>query len=70
MERNRQKLMGRDKVSVTEQQTKGTVTTMIQIRRIHKTKQQDEDSNSQRPLHAPELRVSSSRPVPPNQKPA
>jgi len=40
MERNRQKQVGRDKSSLTEQQTKGTVTTiMIQIRRIHKTKQ-------------------------------
>jgi len=31
------RLVGRDKGSLTEQQTKGTVTTMIQIRRIHKT---------------------------------
>ena len=38
MERNRQKLVGRDKGSLTEQQTEGTVTTMIQIRRIHNTK--------------------------------
>jgi len=37
MERNRQKLVGRDKGSLTEQQTKGTVTTTIQIRGIHKT---------------------------------
>ena len=29
--------MGRDKGSLTEQQTKGTGTTMIQIRRIHNT---------------------------------
>jgi len=35
MERNRQKLVGRDKGSLTEQQTKGRVTTTIQIRRIH-----------------------------------
>jgi len=39
MERNRQKLVGRDKGSLTEQQTKGTGTTTIQKRRIHKTKQ-------------------------------
>jgi len=32
MERNRQKLVGRDKGSLTEQQTKGTVTTTIQVR--------------------------------------
>jgi len=37
MERNRQKLVGRDKGSLTEQQTKG-ITTTIWIRRIHKTK--------------------------------
>jgi len=37
MERNRQKLVGWDKGSLTEQQTKGTVTTTtIPIRRIHK----------------------------------
>ena len=39
MERKRQKLVGRDEDSLKEQQTKGTVTTTIQIRRIHKTKQ-------------------------------
>jgi len=38
MERNRQKLMGGDKDSLTEQQTKGTVKTTIQIRRTHNTK--------------------------------
>jgi len=37
MERKRQKLVGRDKGSLTEQQTKGTVTTTIQIRRKHNT---------------------------------
>jgi len=37
MERNRQKLVGPDKGSLTEQQTKGTGTTTIQIRRIHNT---------------------------------
>jgi len=37
MERNRQKPVGRDKGSLTEQQTKGTVTTTIQIRRKHNT---------------------------------
>jgi len=31
------KFLGRDKGSLTEQQTKGTVTTTILIRRIHKT---------------------------------
>jgi len=36
METNRQKLVGRDKGSLTEQQTKGTGTT-IQIRRKHDT---------------------------------
>jgi len=37
MERNRQKLVGWDKGSLTEQQTKGTVTTTIQMRRKHNT---------------------------------
>jgi len=34
---NRQKLVGRDKGSLTEQQTEGTGTTKIQIRRKHDT---------------------------------
>jgi len=37
MERNRQKLVGQDKGRLTEQQTKGTGTTTIQIRRKHNT---------------------------------
>jgi len=37
MERNRQKLVGRDKGSLTEQQTKGTGATTVQIRRKHNT---------------------------------
>jgi len=37
MERNRQKLVGQDKGSLAEQQTKGTGTTTIHIRRIHNT---------------------------------
>jgi len=37
MERNRQKPVGRDKGSLTEQPTKGTGTTTIQIRRKHNT---------------------------------
>ena len=37
MERKRQKLVGRDKGSLTEQQTEGTVTTTVQIRRKHDT---------------------------------
>jgi len=37
MERNRQKLVGRDKGSLTEQETKGTGTTKIQIRRKYNT---------------------------------
>jgi len=46
MERNRQKLVGRDKGSLTEQQTKGTVTTKIQKRGTHKTKQIAQQSRS------------------------
>jgi len=41
MERNRQKLVGWDKGSLTKQQTKGTVTTMIQKRGIYKTNPQN-----------------------------
>jgi len=41
MERNRKKTVSRDKGSLTEQQTKGTATTTIQIRGIHKTNQQN-----------------------------
>jgi len=37
MERSRQKLVGRDKGSLTGQQTKGTGTTTIQIRGKHNT---------------------------------
>jgi len=39
MERNRQKLVCLDKGSLTEQQTKGTGTTMIQVRRKHNTEE-------------------------------
>jgi len=48
--RNRQKLVGRDKGSLTEQQTKGTVKTTIQIRGIHKTKRRNAESNSHCPM--------------------
>jgi len=37
MERNRQKLVGGDKGSLTEEQTKGTGTTTIQVSRKHNT---------------------------------
>jgi len=37
MERNRQKLIGRDKGSLTEQQTEGTGTATIQIKGKHNT---------------------------------
>jgi len=51
MKRNRQKLVGQDRGSLTEQQTKGTVTTMIQIRRIHNTNSRTyRDTLTARPL--------------------
>jgi len=50
MERKRQKLVGRDKGSLTEQQTKQTVTTIILIRRKYKTKQQNAQSSSHHPM--------------------
>jgi len=48
MERNRQKSVGWDKGSLTEQQTKGTGTTTIQKRGMHKTNQQNRTSLSDR----------------------
>jgi len=42
MIKNRQKLVGRDKGSLTEQQTEGTGTTTIQKRGIHKTNRRTE----------------------------
>jgi len=50
MERKRQKLVGQDKGSLTEWQMKETVTTTILIRRIYKTKQQNAQNNSHRPM--------------------
>ena len=72
MERNRWKLVGRNKGSLTEQQTEGTVTTMIPISRIHKTKQQNAESNSHHllPPHAPEPRLTSHCPAPPQPEPS
>jgi len=59
--------VGWDKGSLTEQQTKGTRTTMIQIRRIHNTKQCNTESRSHLPPlpRAPEPQESSCRPAPP-----
>ena len=71
MERTRQKPVGQDKGSLTEQQTKGTGTTTIQKRGIHKTNQQNRArrteplSRTEPPLCPPELRVSSTRTAPP-----
>jgi len=72
MERNRQKPVGRDKGSITEQQTEGTGTTTIQKRGIHKTKHTAQQSRSPEPppLHAPEPRVSSHRAAPPSPEPS
>jgi len=46
--KKRQNLLGQDKGSLTEQQTKQTVTTTILIRRMYKTKLQNAQSNSHR----------------------
>jgi len=64
MERNRQKLVGRDKGSLTEQQTEGTVTTTIQIRRKNTTKSDPLSRTAPAP-HAPEPRERSHRAAPP-----
>jgi len=60
MERNRQKLVGRDKGSLTEQQTEGTVTTTIQIRRKigHKLAKQTLSPETGPAPRSPEPRVS------------
>jgi len=72
IEGNRQKLVGQDKDSLTEQQTKGTVTIAIPIRRIYNIKQENAESNSHRlpPPRAPEQRESTRCPAPPSQNPA
>jgi len=68
MKRKRQKPVGRDKGSLTEQQTEGTGTTMVQIRRKHNNEAHDPDSRSpgQDRRHAPpKPRVRSRRATPP-----
>jgi len=72
MERKRQKLVGRDKGSLTEQQTEGTGATTIQVRRKHDKTDRTTDplSLSAPPLHTPEPRVSSCRSAPPHWNPA
>jgi len=62
--------VGRDKGSLTEQQTEGTVTTTIQIRGIHRTnpttqRERELFSRTAPPLSPPEPRVSSCRAAPP-----
>jgi len=64
MGRKRQKLVGRDKGSLTEQQTKGPGTTTIRIRGKHDTNRTT-FSRTALPLCPPELRVSSCRAAPP-----
>jgi len=61
------KLVGRDKGSLTEQQTKGTATTMIQIRRKRDKTDGTTDplSWTAPPLSPPEPQVSSRRATPP-----
>jgi len=71
MERNRQKLMGRDKGSLTEQQTKGTVTATIQKRGIYKTNPQNRTSLSDRTAAVPSRAASEfPPPAPPHWNPA
>jgi len=53
MEINRQKQVGWDKGSLTEQQTKGTGTTTIQIRRKYKTYPQNRPTLSDRTAAEP-----------------
>jgi len=64
-----EKLMGQDKGSLTEQQTKGTVTTTTTLRRKKYTKQtvkSTEQLSLPDALRAPELQLPSSlQPAPP-----
>jgi len=68
--------MGWDKGSLTEQQTKGTGTTMIQKRGIHRRNQQNRArrteplSHTEPPLCPPEPRVISRRTAPPPPEPS
>jgi len=64
MKRKRQKLVGWDKSSLTEQETEGTVTTTVQIRRKHNNESRDPDSRSpeQDPGAAPSQAASESPP--------
>jgi len=67
------KLVGRDKGILTEQQTKGTVTTMIYIRRKHDTNRTTHRAvlPDRTGIHAPKPQVSSRHAAPsPHQNPA
>jgi len=67
-ERNRQKPVGQDKGSLTEQQTEGTGTTTIQKKKKEYTKQTrrtEPRSRTEPPLCAPKPRVSSRPPLSP-----
>jgi len=65
MERNRQKLVGRDKGSLTEQQIKGTGTTTIQIRGKHDTNHTTQRADlPDRTAAAPCSRAASELPLP------
>jgi len=65
--------VGRDKGSLTEQQTKGTGTTTIQIREIHKTNQQNTERaalTGPPPQRAPKPQDSSRCPSSPQAEPS
>jgi len=64
MERKWQKLVGRDKGSLTEQQTKQTVTTIL-IRRIYKTVKWTEQLSPPSAPRTPKLQPTSLRTAPP-----
>jgi len=73
MERNRQKLVGQDKSSLTEQQTEGTGTTTIQKRGLHRTNPQNRAALSDRTAAVPSQAVSEFPPrrcPPPHRNPA
>jgi len=67
MKRKRQKLVGRDKGSLTEQQTEGTATTTIQIREKYNTNSHNRPAllDKTGAARSPAVRVPAALPPPP-----
>jgi len=70
MERNRQKPVGRDKGSLTEQQTEGTATTTIQMRRKAQHKPQNRARRTEPPSPTGAVRSRAASEFPPPRSPS